>query len=378
MAIWLFWLSFVSVVYTYVGYPAVLIAFARLRPRDVDARACDEQHLPSVTMIVPVHNECGVIERKVRNTSTLDYPSGRLQVLFVSDGSTDGTAEVIQNARDPRVRLLELPVRQGKAAALNVGLSHAAHEIVVFTDASILLERGAVLEIVRPFQQSDVGCVSGEDLVAATGGEGLYGRYELALRRLESRLHSIVGASGSFYAQRRELCEPFVPNLAPDFLSVLRTVQRGSRAISWPGARGSMTAVEKVGDEFERKVRTVLRGLTTLRQHTALLNPLRYGVFAFELLSHKLARWLVPFFLMSLFASSFVLAQSSPFYLVAFCLQAVFYAMAAITIARAPRPPSSMPAKVSVYFTTVNLATLSAWCKYALGVRLELWTPSRR
>jgi cellulose synthase/poly-beta-1,6-N-acetylglucosamine synthase-like glycosyltransferase len=377
MAEWLFWMSAVSIVYAYAGYPLALWLLSRWSGSGETAGP-DHGSLPTATMIVPAHNERDTIEAKLQNTRRLEYPAGRLEVVYVTDGCSDGTPDLINEGLDQRSRLIELPQRGGKAAALNAALQEARNDIVVFSDASIMLAPDALMAIVRPFRSSDVGCVSGEDEIQQAGGEGLYGRYELLLRRLESRLHSIVGASGSFYAQRRALCEPFVPNLAPDFLSVLRTVERGYRAISEPGATGTMSALENTGDEFRRKVRTVLRGITTLARYAHLLNPFRYGFFAFELISHKLARWLVPFFLVTLLATSAVLAADSTFYRVALALQLLFYGMAATTVTGWRRLGSLLPVKVSVYFTTVNLATLSAWLKYVSGTRQEFWSPSKR
>ena len=208
----------------------------------------------------------------------------------------------------PRTTFIALTGRNGKAGALNRALQEATEDIVVFTDASIMLAPDAIHRIVQPFTDPRVGCVSGEDRIEGAGGEGLYGRYELFVRRRESEIGSIVGASGSFYAQRRHLCEPFVPNLAPDFWSVLRVVEQGYRAISEPTAVGSMTHVSSMTDEFTRKVRTLLRGITTLWRYAHLMNPFAYGFFAVQLLSHKLARWLVPFFLAGALIASAVLA----------------------------------------------------------------------
>jgi hypothetical protein len=241
-----------------------------------------------------------------------------------------------------------------------------------------MLARDAVTEIVKPFQDSQVGCVSGEDWIPAGGGEGLYGRYEMLLRRLESEVGSIVGASGSFYAQRRALCDQFIPNVAPDFLSVLLTVSRGYRAITWPAARGRMTALDTAGAEFQRKVRTILRGLTTLAQHWRLLNPFRHGFFAIELLSHKLARWLVPFFLLAILGASTVLASTSWWYGAALIGQLLFYGLALVGVVSRRAVARSFPARVAVYFTIVNLATLSAWVKFLAGARQEIWSPTRR
>lgn len=378
VAIWTFWLSAAGLVYAYAGYPLLVWALARLRPADPAAGWPDDAPLPDVTLIVPVYNERATIVEKLANTKALEYREGGLTAIFVSDGSTDGTAELIAAASDGRVRLVELAARAGKAAALNRGLAEATTPIVVFTDASIMLEPASVSAIVRPFRAPTLGCVSGEDRIAGGGGEGLYGRYEMFLRRQESRLHSLVGASGSFYAQRRELCGEFVPNVAPDFLSVLRTVALGYRAVSEPRAVGYMTALDDPKGEFERKVRTILRGLTTLGQHAGMLNPVRHPVFAFELLSHKLMRWLVPFFMLLMLVTSGVLAPGSTLYAWLFGLQAAAYALAAFGYAgRAPAVLGPL-GRIATYFCAVNVATLVAWVKYVQGTRQELWAPSKR
>ena len=329
-------------------------------------------------MIIPAHNEGRRIDAKIRNTQALVYPAGQLEVLFVSDGSTDGTADVIRGRLDERTRLHELEGRGGKAAALNAGLRLARHDIIVFSDASILLEPDAVQNIARPFGSAEIGCVSGEDRIANMGGEGLYGRYELWMRRLESRVHSIVGASGSFYAQRRMLCPPFQPGYAPDFLSVLHTVEHGYRAITQADAVGAMTAVDDPGEEFTRKVRTILRGLTTLAGHLRVLNPFRFGFFAIEVASHKLARWLVPFFLLAMFVSGALLSMQSTWYLAVFLAQVGFYGLAVAGVVASNGLARSLPVRVAVYFTGANVATLAAWFKFVAGTRQELWSPSRR
>jgi cellulose synthase/poly-beta-1,6-N-acetylglucosamine synthase-like glycosyltransferase len=373
IARWVFWLSAAGVVYAYAGYPLLVWWLSRRKPISAGADA----PLPDVTLIIPVHNERATIADKLANTRALRYPSG-LTAFFVSDGSTDGTAEIVAAAQDDRIRLVTLPERGGKAGALNAGLANARTPIVVFSDASIMLEPDSLRAIARPFHAPDIGCVSGEDRIAGGGGEGLYGRYELFLRRHESRLYSLVGASGSFYAQRRDLCGVFVPNVAPDFLSVLRCVEAGFRAVSEPAAVGVMGAVDSPRDEFARKVRTILRGLTTLGQHARLLNPLRYRVFAFELISHKLMRWLVPVFLAAMLVAGAVLAPAAPLYAVLLALQVAFYLLALAGMAGALPVPIAGLGRIATYFTTVNAATLVAWLKYAQGARQEIWSPSRR
>jgi len=371
----IFWLSVIGVLYPYFGYPLLLRAIASRRR--ATAERSSGGPLPTVSMIVPVHNEERRLEKKIANTRALDYPSDRLQVIFISDGSTDRTMEMLRAAEGPGLEVVELNERAGKAAGLNAGLARATNDIVVFSDASITLEPGSMGEIVAPFADPQIGCVSGEDRIAESGGEGLYGRYELALRRLESRVHSIVGASGSFYAQRRALCDPFTEGMAPDFLSVLRTVAKGYRAISQESAVGSMTSVKDPKQEFTRKVRTLLRGMTTLFAHAQLLNPLRYGWFAVSLISHKVLRWLAPVFLIGTLVSP-LWRLDSPWYLAALVGQLGFYAAAILALRERLGLHRSLVGRIALYFSSVNAAVLAAWVQYVRGVRQELWTPTRR
>ena len=372
----LFWVSVLGVFYPYVGYPLVLRALQSVakQPR----RRADEGELPSVSMIVPVHNEAARIARKLVNTRALRYPAHKLQVIVVSDGSTDDTAAIVRGAEGPGLIFVALPDRRGKAAALNAGIARATNEIVVFSDASIELQPQALENLVRGVADPDVGCISGEDRIPESGGEALYGRYELMLRRLESRVHSIAGASGSFYAQRRSLCvEPFVEGLAPDFLSVLRTVEQGSRAISEPSAVGIMTSVKDPRHEFERKVRTLIRGMTTIFAHAGLLSPFRSGLFSFVLVSHKLMRWLAPLFLLLALVSSLALARQ-PLYAAAFGAQALFYFGGFATLRQWGSIHNALLGRAALYFSSVNVAIAYAWVQYIRGVRLEVWTPSQR
>lgn len=372
----LFWISVLTVGYAYAGYPMLLIVLARIYSVPFER---GDLGVPgfTVTLIVPVYNEGAVLARKLDNCLALDYPPEKLRIVVVSDGSTDRTAEIVaQYSSDVRVAFYALASRQGKAAALNMGLEQANGDVVVYTDASIMLERDALRRIVAPFQDPRIGCVSGEDHIKGEGGEGLYGRYELLLRNLESRVNSIVGASGSFYAQRRQLCVPFVEGMAPDFLSVLHTIEQGYRAVTEPSARGVMTSVRRTQDEFQRKVRTLIRGMAALWAYRRLLNPLRAGFFAVELWSHKLVRWLVPVFLVTALAAAGALA-ARPFYLSVFGLQLLFYVLAGCALWW-PRLQGYAVARIPAYFSVVNAAILVAWIKFLRGVRMEVWAPSRR
>lgn len=376
----LFWISFSAIFYAYLGYPLLLLMLTRWfrhpHPEPMIAEYKSDD-FPSVSLILPVYNEELCIARKIENTFSLTYPQDKLEFLIVSDGSNDRTPEIVKSYQAPGLKLIELPQRGGKAAALNHGLRNSNGNIVCFSDASILLEIDALTKLISNFKDSTIGCVSGEDAIRGGGGEGLYGQYELALRRLESQAKSIVGASGSFYAQRRSLCNDFPEGLAPDFLSVLNTVEQGYRAISDPEARGYMTSLNNSKAEFQRKVRTILRGLSTLFSKTKLLNPFHFGIFSLELISHKLMRWLAPFFLIFLLISNFFLLDNK-FYPLFFYTQILVYFLALLSFLKIPLFKNNRLGRFALYFTVVNMATLLAWWKYLLGERQEIWNPTRR
>lgn len=371
----LFWASLLAVLYPYALYPAVLIAWNRLTGRRMPEP--DQAHRPSVTVILPVHNESGRIEARIANLLALDYPPDRLQLLVIGDGCTDDTLSRAARVGGSRVAVHPLPARAGKAAALNAGLDRATGDILVFTDAGILLDRDALGRLVGHFSQPVVGCVSGEDYVEGDGSEGLYGRIELLVRREEARLHSIAGASGCFYGMRRALCPPFRPGMAPDFLSVLECVRSGYRALCEPAARGSMRATLSQRAEFARKARTFLRGLTALSAHADLLNPLRHPAFAFILWSHKVLRWLGPVSLAACLVSAFLL-RAQPFYAACLYGQLAIYVLAVAALAWPDTVGRYSLPRLCGFFLLVNVAAGQALMQWLTGVRQELWEPTRR
>lgn len=371
---YLFWTAFAAVAYAYFGYPLVLLGWRRIWPRPI---RCDPALRPTVSIVLPVHNEAAHLARRLRELTAIAYPADRLELIVVSDGSDDGTDGIVREAAasDPRIRLERVDVRRGKGNALNVGVASAKHEIILFLDAGIRLEPDAVSAIVGPFADPSVHCVSGEDKIEGASGEGLYGRYELFLRRCESAVGSLVGVSGSFYAQRRATCPVFPEGLAPDFVAALHAVSNGVRAVGEPAAVGWMSAVESHSGEFQRKVRTVLRGMTALRSYAHLLNPWQAGSFAFVLWSHKLARWLVPTALVALLLANLALA-GQPFYAAIGAVQLAFYGLGALALLGVGREFTA--GRIAGYFINVNAAISVAWLQFLRGRRQELWAPSRR
>jgi glycosyltransferase involved in cell wall biosynthesis len=369
-----FWLAFAGTWYAYVGYLLVLLVWRALRPRPVRS---DRAARPSLSIVLPVYNEAGHLAQRLRDLAALDYPADKLELIVVSDGSDDGSDAIVLAAgeADPRIRLLRVPQRKGKGNALNTGVAQARHEVLVFIDASIQLEPDALTAIVAPFADPAVSCVSGEDRIRGFSGEGLYGRYELFLRRCESDIHSLVGVSGSFYAQRRASCPSFPEGLAPDFVAALHAVSLGHRAVGEESATGWMGAVESHQDEFRRKVRTLLRGMAALRTYAHLLDPRRAGVFALFLWSHKVMRWLVPFFLVAMLVANAALLRE-PLYAVIGVLHGLFYAVGLLALLGVGQ--RTRAGKFAGYFLNVNAAIAVAWWQFLRGRRQEVWAPSRR
>lgn len=371
---YVFWIAFAGVWYAYFGYPIVLLVWRRLRPRPVRS---DPSSRPSVSIVLPVHNEAAHLAERLRDLTTLRYPRDMLEMIVVSDGSDDGSDDIVLEAaeRDARIRLERVPERGGKGNALNLGIASAQHEIILFIDAGLRLEPDALIAIVGPFADADVSCVSGEDRISGMSGEGLYGRYELFLRRCESDVSSLVGVSGSFYAQRRAHCPTFRSGLAPDFVAALHAVSLGRRAVAEASAVGWMDAVSSYGKEFSRKTRTVLRGMTALVAYAYLLNPWRAGGFSIVLGSHKVMRWLVPWFLLAMLLANLALVRQ-PLFAVIGAAQGAFYGLGLLSLTGVGR--SLGVGRVAAYFLNVNAAIAVAWLQFLRGRRQEVWAPTRR
>lgn len=373
---YVFWTAVFLVFYAYLGYPMLLMALPVFREKNAETVNCVT--FPSVIVILPAYNEEAVICEKIKNLFDGDYPADRIDLVFVSDASTDDTDKIVSEmaSQDKRIHNFRLSERLGKAAALNKGLEEATGDILVFTDASLMIGSQSIRNLIGAFESPLVGCASGEDRVAGGQPEGLYGKYELFLRRKESDVHSVVGASGCFYAQRQELCKPFVAGVAPDFQSVLDTAQQGFRSVTVPAATGLMRPSED-SNEFSRKVRTVLRGMTTLSKQWELLNPFKYGLFAFMLFSHKFIRWIVPYCLLVMLASSAALS-GNPLFFAALVGQLAFYGLGVLALVSRNTIAAWPVGKISGYFTVVNAAVFFASIKWILGIRQEVWTPTRR
>ncbi len=366
------------ILHAYFSYPASIYIVAILKGR----KQKTHDHAPSVTVIITAYNEENQIRKKIENTLAVSYPPGKLQIIVASDGSTDRTSEYIRDYSGKGVELIDIVRRGGKENAQRESLRRAKGEIIVFTDVSTMLDPGGVEQIVSNFADSEIGCVSSEDRVIGkdgkVSGENFYVRYEMWLRRLESRANTPVGLSGSFFAARKIVCHDFSEDIDSDFRTLLNSVKAGMRGTCDPKAIGNYYDVSDPRREFERKVRTILRGLTLFFRHTEYLNVFKYGLFSYQYFCHKLLRWLVPFFLVLIFLSNLYLAMQNKIYLFLFILQLLFYGSFFITKIKDVYSSSWKILKIPVYFTLVNASIFVAWWRYFRGQRVVMWTPSKR
>lgn len=369
---YLFWGAAALVVYAYAGYPVLLVVLSRFRQRAV----INSPIAPRVSFIIAAHNEEARLAAKIENTLAQEYPADTFEVIVASDCSTDRTDAIAQSFGG-RVRLVRAPRRRGKEAAQQLAIETASGEVFVFSDAATILAPDAVSTIVANFADPGIGCVSSVDRFldaeGRTSGEGAYVRYEMWLRALETRVHSLVGLSGSFFAARREVCRRWAADRQSDFSTLLNAVDLGYRGVLDPACAGYYTNIADERREFQRKVRTVVRGLVVLAANRHMLNPFRYGLFAWQLASHKVCRWLVPFAMAAALAASAALAADSIFYSWLLVAQCGFYAAAFGGMATGARA-----LKVPAFFVVANAGVLVAWFRYARGERMTTWTPSAR
>jgi glycosyltransferase involved in cell wall biosynthesis len=378
----IFWLSLAFIVYPYFGYWALLRILAPLVGRPVKRAP----HTPRVTLVVSAYNEAANMRRKLENTLALAYPREALQVLVVSDASTDATDAIVGEFAPHGIELIRLPARGGKVAGQNAAIGRATGEILVFSDARIMLGPDSIRAMMENFADPSVGCVSSQDLIVdgegrpdRGAGEGFYVRYEMAIRRAEAALGSLVGASGSFYAVRKRLAPVWEAAFERDFLTPLKVAAQGARTVHEPRAVGAYRALAEPEAEFRRKVRTVMRGMAVLFHMRELLNPFRYPRVAWQLWSHKVLRWTVPFFLVTLLGSSIWLAArgSAPIYGLACAAQLALYLLALAAVLHRELD-ELLIFRIPLFFANVNLSILVAWGRFLAGNRQVTWEPSRR
>ena len=375
------WGAIAIIGYVYIGYPLVLWLLAHLRRREIR----QTEIVPSVTLIVSAFNEARVIGEKLENSLALDYPADRLEILVVSDASTDDTDRIVEGFAEKGVTLLRMPERHGKTVGLNAAMQVAQGEIVVFSDANILYQHDALRCLVRNFADPAVGCVTGDSCYiaphqsAAHVQEDTYWKYERIVRTLESHIGSTVGGDGAIFAIRREFYTPLPPEAINDFVTPLQIVARGYRAVFEPTAIGCEPSAGHFGGEFRRKRRIVNRSWRGVMSVPEVLNPRQVGVFAWQVWSHKVLRWLVlPLVIIAAIGCFAAAPLGVEYQLGAWGFAASLVIAGVGAVMPNHYGPLGRFAHSVFYFYLVNLAS-ALGVAMAMAGRIEiLWVPERK
>jgi len=390
----IFWLLLFILVYTYVGYAFILFLLNTFRRvfRTSKLGKMDNGYEPDVCLFVTAYNEKDYVEQKVRNSFDLDYPKEKVQYLWITDGSDDGTPELLKNYKELEVH--HSPARRGKMHAMNRGMKFVKAPIVIFSDTNTRLNKNAVREIVSRFSNRKVGCVAGEKRIvehdadaAAAAGEGLYWKYESWIKRMDAELNSAVGAVGELFAVRTELFEDVeTDTILDDFIISLRIAQKGYKIDYTPNAFAEETASLNVKEELKRKIRITAGGIQTMLRMKSLFNPFKFGILSWQYFSHKVLRWTAaPISLFLVFLLNFFIVwKNSGFtniysiYTMLFYIQSVCYFLGLIGWFFENQKLRFKVIFIPYYFIAINYASVRGVFRYFRGKQSVNWEKSKR
>ncbi|HEY8401643.1 MAG TPA: glycosyltransferase family 2 protein [Cytophagaceae bacterium] len=382
----LFWLGIAVIFYAYFGYGLLIYFLVRLKRMVVGTTAMQEAYEPDVTFIIPCYNEADILEQKVKNTLALNYPKDKLQIMFVTDGSTDGSEQVLQ--KYARIKVLHDDRRAGKSAAVNRAMKYVETSVVVLSDANTILPPDALGHLTKHYADPNIGAVSGEKRVlssdvdsAAGAGEGLYWKYESLLKKLDAEFYTLVGAAGELVSFRTDLyTELEEDTILDDFILSLRVVEQGYKVAYEPMAYAMETASANVKEEFKRKVRICAGGWQAMARLKSLLNPFKDFRLSFEYISHRVLRWsLAPFFLLMLIPLSVYLHWAEGgVYSWILLAQMMFYLLAVVGWYLENRQIRYKVLFVPFYFTMMNYAVFAGFLRFIKGKQNAAWERSKR
>ncbi len=389
MGKFLFYFSLGIIFYSYIGYGILLLILVRLK-RLFSRRPADRPEPdfePEVTLVVTAFNEEDFIEQKIKNTLELDYPANKLQLIFITDGSTDETTSIVNS--QSRIRLLHEPERKGKVAAMNRAIRFVDTPYTIFCDANTLLNRACIREIVKHYADPGVGGVSGEKKIvsleknkASVAGEGIYWKYESLLKKLDSDFYSVVGAAGELFSMKTDLFhEAAEDTIIEDFVQSLQICMDGYVVRYEPNAYATETASASMREEQKRKVRIAAGAFQAMVILKRLFNVYRFPVLSFQFISHRILRWtFCPISLLICFISNFLLVykRAGEFYIVFLLVQTVFYAVALVGWVFANRDVKIKAFYIPYYFLFMNLSVFAGFYRFIRKKQSSIWEKAMR
>lgn len=383
-----FWITFALIVYTFVGYGLVLYAMVFIRRIIKGKRLLpNTEDLPTCTLVIAAYNEEQFIREKIANTLALEYEPGKLEILFITDGSNDKTPEII--AGYPEFRLMHRDQRMGKVAAMHRAFDTLATEIVIFTDANTILNKQALINIARHYSDKTIGAVAGEKRIrvdesadAGTAGEGFYWKYESALKQWDSELNTVVGAAGELFSVRRELYES-VPDdtILDDFMISMLIAAKKYRIVYEPQSYALEYASHNIREELKRKIRIAAGGIQSITRLLPLFNIFRYGLLSFQYISHRVLRWTIAPFLLILLLPlniALILERVHSIYWLVFMGQVLFYTSAAAGMLLENREIRIKVFFIPYYFCVMNYAVIMGIIRYLSNRQSAVWEKAVR
>ncbi len=377
MIVLIFWLSFILIFYTIIGYPVLITVLSWFSKKTITKK----EITPRVTLIIAAYNEEKNIESKIKNSILLDYPKDELEIIVVSDGSNDETNNIITRYQIQGIKPLIIRERVGKTEAQNIAAGEARGEILLFSDATTIFELDVVRKIVRNFADPSIGCVTGKvqfsEVLSANiaGGLNIYAKYQRFIRQKQN-YSSLIVATGCIYAIRKELFEPIEKGLVNDLVIPLKILEKGFKVAYEPEALVLVNRPMGFRDEFKRRTRIVLQGIRAIWSMRRLLNPFRYN-FALSIISYRVLRWVLPILLIVLFAANLPLIKV-PIYHFIFLFQIIFYCFAAVGFLLESIGCKSKFFNAPFLFCLMNAAALTAVWKLLKGEKGITWEPMRK
>ncbi|WGQ11066.1 glycosyltransferase family 2 protein [Pedobacter gandavensis] len=384
----IFWISIFLIVYTFVGYGFVLYFLLKLKNLFVKPFLFkDNVGLPTVSLLVAAYNEEEMIGEKIKNTLALNYPKDKIQFIFTTDGSSDSTPDQVRQF--PEVTLLHIDAREGKMAAIKRAIPFIKGEIAVFTDANTFLNKDAILELVKHYQNPKVGAVAGEKRIlvpetadASSAGEGFYWKYESLLKKWDYALYSGVGAAGELFSIRTALYQPVESDtIIDDHMIAMRIAEKGYIIAYEPNAYALETASADVKEELKRKIRIAAGGMQSILRLKKSANPFHNPIFTFQYLSHRVLRWTItPFLLILAFVLNGIIAVQTGelFYQVLFGFQVLFYLLSLIGLYFENRNIRIKALFIPYYFCVMNYAVVAGIIRYFKKNQSAAWEKSKR
>lgn len=379
----LFWVSVALILYSYVGYMLLTALISLFVRKKIKASQIE----PFVSLLITAYNEEKDIGTKLGNSLGIDYPKDKYEIVVASDGSTDSTDEIVRsyenNEAGVRVVLHRVEGRLGKTAAQNSAVNVCRGEIIVFSDAASMYDRGAIRAIVRNYNDPTVGAVSG--MYKYINKEGspvgfatiMFWTLENFIKSRQSRIKTITGCCGCIYSIRKDLYTPLPPAIISDLVEPLTILQKGYRIVFEPAALAFEETTEKTKEEFNMRIRVIVRGMNGMLFVRKLFNPFRYPFVSMQLISHKVMRWLVPILSIVVFVSNCLLAAKSQFFSILLIVQLIFYALAIIGYCLEKKRIHIKVLYLPLYFCVLNLASLISLYKVLMGENIVTWQTQR-